>query len=311
VGDLGAILDRKRKQENQRLLYVAMTRAKKTLVLVDDRHLISRKKPNGSFADLLGVMDEKGAVIFNEFWQNLPEELVEPERDRKVTAEGIAIGLPQLDESAAAAAKRKSAESPVRVLPYALAEKQHDLERDERRDEPVADDAEAARHYGIWWHTLMESLDWHVPESHARVVDAHLARCPRPERGLKEWKVLCDSKLMERLVPAGAIVHREMPFQFCRGEREWVEGVMDLAIFYPSEDRWLVLDWKTNFVEPDRVDSLRELYAPQLGAYAEALRAITDMKVATGIYSTATGAWVFGHDAGSGLASRLYDEPPL
>ncbi len=292
VGDLDEVLELKRRQETQRLLYVAMTRAKKTLVLVDDRHLISRKKPNDSFADLLGLIDKDGNVIFNKFWENLPAELIAPGREKKSAAEKIELDLPQLDGKELVTAAEKSSAGPSRVLPYALAETQHDLERDERRDEPRPDDAEAARLYGIWWHELMESLDWHAPDTHEKIVKEHLVRCPRPERGAREWKIFCDANLMIRLISSAAIVHREMPFLFNRSAREWMEGVMDLAIFYPSENRWLILDWKTNLVAPDQVDSLRGLYSPQLGAYSEALGAITGMNVETGIYSTATGAWI-------------------
>ena len=292
VGDLAEILERKRRQENQRLLYVAMTRAKKSLVLVDDRGLIPRKSPNDSFADLLGLMDNSGAVIFNEFWGNLPLELIAPEREQKTTAEIIEFAFPRLDDSAIAIARAKSESGPSRVLPYALAEKQHDIERDGRRDEPKSDDAEAARSYGIWWHGLMESLDWHAPESHMKIAAEHLARCPQSNRGLLEWEVLCNSKLMALLISKDAIVHREMPFLFNRGEREWMEGVMDLAIFYPSENRWVVLDWKTNLIAAEKASSLRSLYEPQLKAYADALRAITGMKIKAGIYSTATGVWI-------------------
>ena len=55
-----------------------------------------------------------------------------------------------------------------------------------------------------------------------------------------------------------------MPFQFSRSEREWMEGVMDLAIFYPADSRWLILDWKTNRTG---LDTLLTHYAPQLAAF--------------------------------------------
>lgn len=292
VGDLGETLDLKRRQETQRLLYVALTRAKKTLVLVDDRDLIARKKANDSFADLLGLMDTKGAAIANDFYDQLPTKLCELDRDAKASATRIELGLPELKDDAVAKAKQLSAAGPARVLPYMLAEKQHDLEREERRDEPKSDDAEVARLYGIWWHELMEAMDWKAAKSHDAIAMAHFETCPQRDRGEREWKLLRDAKLMARLVPADAIVHAEMPFLFNRAESEWMEGVMDLAIFYPAENRWLILDWKTNLIAANNVQSLRPLYAPQLGAYAEALRAITGQRVETGIYSTATGVWL-------------------
>lgn len=298
VGDLDEVLDRKRRHENQRLLYVALTRAKKSLVLVDDHALFSEKKDSaGSFADLLGLLDNEGHEVFNATWSELPEELVAPKREQREVTEPHDLGLSALRAEQLARAQQRSADAPTRVLPYALAEAQH--EREERRDEDITQgdskspDAEAARLYGIWWHELVEAMDWRG-DAEVREAVAHgkLASCPQPERGRREWKLLCDSRLMERLVPADAVVHIEMPFQFSRSEREWMEGVMDLAIFYPSLNRWLILDWKTNAVTAENAGSLRELYAPQLEAYAEALRAITKLPIAVGVYSTATGVWL-------------------
>lgn len=293
VGDLNEVLERRRRQEHQRLLYVALTRAKKTLVLVHDDKHFPRRKPNGSFADLLGLLDDAGLFRFNPCWQGLPQELVAPERATKATVAAAGLDLPPADERARGDARTQAAAGPARVLPYALAERQHDSEREERRDEPATGDAEGARRYGIWWHGMMEAIDWHAPPAaREAVAAAHLPACPQPGRGAREWSLLRDQDLMARLVPAGAVVHREMPFLFNRSGREWMEGVMDLAILQPDGGRWLVLDWKTNLVTPDGAEALRALYAPQLGAYAEALHAITGLPVDAGLYSTATGRWI-------------------
>ena len=37
-----------------------------------------------------------------------------------------------------------------------------------------------------------------------------------------------------------------MPFLWAMNARECLEGIIDLAIFDPATERWLILDWKTN-----------------------------------------------------------------
>lgn len=287
IGDLGEVLDRKSRQELQRLLYVAMTRPKKTLVLVDDRNLFPRKKPNNSFADLAELMQLDGSVVYNKFWEDLPQALHAPVRGEKKAQEYRTVEFPLLSSEVFMAAGRASASGPTRVLPYALAEKVHADQDAVRDDEQPTAGAEAARHYGIWWHGFMESIDWRRVD--ARVVAASLGACPQPERGAREWSMLQKSGVIDLLSAPGQVVHKEMPFLHPRDVAHWTEGIMDLAIFRPMPAKWLVLDWKTNLIAAERVQDLRALYAPQLGAYAAALHAITGVAVETMIYSTACG----------------------
>ena len=67
-------------------------------------------------------------------------------------------------------------------------------------------------------------------------------------------------------------MHRELPFSLAHTAREWLEGVMDLALFDPAADAWLLLDWKTNFVTPQTAASLRELASAVRGGAASGAR---------------------------------------
>ena len=71
-----------------------------------------------------------------------------------------------------------------------------------------------------------------------------------------------------------------------------LEGVVDLALVQTSDQKLFILDWKTDRVPPDNVETLRKRYRPQLAAYWKAISEITKMEVAVGIYSTGAGALV-------------------
>jgi len=103
--------------------------------------------------------------------------------------------------------------------------------------------------------------------------------------------VFC-SDLARRLSAPGLVLHREMPVLWRRSGRECVEGIMDLAAWDPQHQRWLVVDWKTNRVDETGHPHLRDIYEPQLHAYAGALHEISGAPVEAGVHATATGGWV-------------------
>jgi len=54
----------------------------------------------------------------------------------------------------------------------------------------------------------------------------------------------------------------------------------------------LILDWKTNRVARNEIESLRVRYRPQLAAYRLVVLEMTGHKVRAAIYSTATGEFL-------------------
>jgi hypothetical protein len=54
----------------------------------------------------------------------------------------------------------------------------------------------------------------------------------------------------------------------------------------------LIIDWKTNRIAADKIDSLRERYRPQIASYWQAITQMSGMTVHAGIYSTATGLFL-------------------
>lgn len=287
-------VERRKRQELQRLLYVALTRAKQTLVVVDDYAAFKAKKPNQSQADLLGMLDTEGNRIVNDTWNGLTDEPQALPRKRDEASARPGEDFDTVTAAQVQAAALQAADIPRRILPYQLGEAEARAERalTELEGERTAG-AEAARAYGIWWHETVEHLDWPGGmEMWRRQWEAALPACPDPERGQREGELLFHSELARRLAEPGLVLHREMPILWRRSEQLCVEGVIDLAAWDPEHRRWLVVDWKTNRVEASGHDHLRDLYAPQLRAYAEALREISGAPVEAGVQATATGAWL-------------------
>lgn len=283
-----------KRQELQRLLYVAMTRARETLVLVDDKGLFKQTQPF-SFADVLGLCQD----VCPPDWTSLstaaapvPGALPPPAAPvpKLPAAPAVASHVPE-------SARKRARQFAHRILPHALAHYTPDEEPEARwsaaEDDGAPASRDAAAAYGDWWHRLMEGLPWPVAvASQAALFEERLAHCPAPERARREWALLLASDIAGRLALDRLVVHTEMPFLVPGKEDQCVEGLIDLAALDPGARHWLLLDWKTNLITAGQADHLREMYRPQIQAYAEALRAITGGRVEAGLYSTPLGLWL-------------------
>ena len=83
-----------------------------------------------------------------------------------------------------------------------------------------------------------------------------------------------------------------MPFFWKMRADRCLEGFIGLALFDQATNEWLIVDWKTNRVTRDKIDTLRVKYRPQLAAYCQVVKGTTGHKVRAAIYSTANGKFV-------------------
>ena len=294
LGDAADLTELKTRQEMQRLLYVALTRAKHTLVLTDDHALFRAKKANRSFADLLGMMDVDGFPLFTPAWNALDDTLIPgpppvPPAPPPAVARLTPLSLEDLE-----VAYDQAKNVAQRVLPYQLGEAMTRTERTLAEPETERSaGAEAARAYGIWWHETLEKLDWQKGPVEWKNFMYYFEEYEfDAQRATREGKLLFASALAQRLKNPKLVIHREMPILWHRSEGECVEGIMDLAAWDPERKHWLIVDWKTNVIGPDGHEHLRAMYEPQLRAYAEALHEITGASVEAGVHSTVTGGWI-------------------
>lgn len=294
-----SLLGTTRRAEFERLLYVAATRPKHTLILIDAEALADKPSKN-SLATLLGVMEEGPA---RSAWKNLPE--VDGQSGNAKTrgttsastmAQPIQWRLPEFSPTIFTEASVLAETFSRRVRPSTLA--RHDApERvepdlseppDYPEEQPVPSAAVA---YGNWWHNLMEHTPWAKGrEAWARFWNSGLDTAQEPERAQNEIAQLLRSSLAGQLSASGLEFAVEMPFLWAEpGGARAFDGCVDLAVWDPKNARWLVVDWKTDFVAGDYATELRRRYGPQIQVYARALSAMTGAPAEAILYSTRSG----------------------
>ena len=300
---LKELLEAESRQELERLLYVALTRAKHTLVLAHDHALFSGKT---------GLSRTAPARLLN---CGEPS----PFTTLQTTPERCAATVSQQTATGERRAEERSVESllpcPVNAMPAARARATLFLKRNPSAlAEAAQSDAEAAANlepvrqtrgvensgtrYGTWWHHLMERLDWQAgPAMWDATFQQMLRLSPNAKFSTEEWTQLRnqltgETELARLLRKPGLIAHAEMPFLWAMNDRECLEGIIDLAVFDPADGTWLILDWKTNRKAEAELPELREHYLPQLSAYWRAVSQMLDAPVRAGIYSTAMARWL-------------------
>ena len=348
--EIQELIERENRQEMERLLYVALTRAQHTLVLAFDNELFA--KASGEIhshsqskwlkADKNDVNEVAFAAITAE--PALCAETTEHHRARAgARVHKVDIQLPgaKIDKAIAV----QNASMFVRKLnPSGLpSEESAALEVIRYAPSQSARSTSPALRYGLWWHDFIQRLLWNEnPDSWNRVFDEQKRISPDPARSLREWKLLL-AHLSEpenfrcQFEDAKSIVHAEMPFFWSpsrtgsdqssprdesvrladRTGGKCIEGVIDLAFFQRSNasaartGKCLILDWKTDRVPPDNTETLHARYRPQLTAYWKAVSEIAKLDVEAAIYSTAAGALVrYKTDELAREWSRLEKLPP-
>jgi ATP-dependent exoDNAse (exonuclease V) beta subunit len=290
-------VSRRERQQFQRLLYVAATRAKTTLVWVDDEALYDGQKRNSwlSSADYLGF-SKGGANRGN--WEALTEVTSLPPEplSREAASVAEAIELPEITEEIMQRAIARAAAIPRRRTPHALAV-HPPAEAEPEREAEQEDDALITNGggipYGTWWHEFVQTIPWAGPhEEWQKLFTTARTKSPDAKRAAREWKLFLDSPLAVWLAQPGRLVQVEWPFLLPESAEICLEGVMDLAVFSPGEGTWQVIDWKTNRVGKDGAAGVVEIYREQIRAYVSALRGMLAAEVTGSLYLTQTGEWV-------------------
>jgi ATP-dependent helicase/nuclease subunit A len=281
--------------EEKRQLYVALTRAKRTLVLSWFRR--RRRLKSGDVSDTIG----KSLLAPIAFAETLPPrlaplvEVVAPEvsappSPEKAPAAAFAVDLDA--ERAAAetrlARARATASRPLRRsgekdAPQAPrppaggdAGSPEDLPALERHEEVH----EAAVRLGTAVHEAMEALLDPVRTPPGSAAEAVAASAFPLDPAARAEAVRLVERLLAHPVVARARAARrrfvELPILFRDDALEGaplVEGKIDLL--FEEDDGWVVVDWKTDRLPTPAVRAEREaLYAPQLASYARALVAL-------------------------------------
>ncbi len=286
--------DRERIRELTRLLYVSLTRARRTLLLPFASDFGGRQRERPSFAELWGAKLETLATLD--------------------------VGIPppaQMDPNPADLAQRTEIEAthaeslrlapplPSRILPHQLAH-QPDLTRAARHESDVdtpwpLSGKEEAIDYGLWWHETMEFLPWADRDDVVAQHGAHAletaARLGFGARASQEWTRLLASESWRLLRERRWTRLAELGVFAPLGAEGWIDGVIDFVLHDPATNELWIVDWKTNRQRPLESGSalvarLVAEYAPQLRAYGQCAAAFFPGAVARLlVYSTAAGEW--------------------
>jgi ATP-dependent exoDNAse (exonuclease V) beta subunit len=247
------------KENFERLLYVAMTRAKEQLVLVDDSDFYAESE--NSAAQLLKI---RAGDSLHEAFESLPS----PTR--------LAVGNteePKAVEVSDVAALRENPDKRLipSTTPSSLVAAEHRVET----EEPAIGGVD----YGDFWHNLWNTRKpdpgWLKEELQKRIkTGAYAARAAGELEKLSRtplWKILTDPKNK---------FDAEVPF-FALCENTVLEGRADLVVKTP--EKTIVVDWKTDQLP---VEKIKAVYAPQLDAYKLAFEKLTGGAVEVYFYST-------------------------
>jgi len=299
--DLEDEMKKVQRQEMERLLYVALTRARHTLVMALDAKFFRGKRGVHSDTQLKWLQADTNEPN-EKVVSSLPEQPAACEktaaRHKQRTPEAVADSLRALHlETGWIDIARQRAGSIIETItPSQFAPEEEAGERPQM-DEWIETEPELrppqienpATRYGVWWHEFAQNIPWRAnADAWETAFDAKLSDSPEPARSKREWKLLAKYASEHPEFFAGNIF-AEMPFFWRMDEQKSLEGFIDLALFQPAEKKWFVLDWKTNRIERDQIDQLRITYRRQIAAYWKAVTEITNRPVNAGIYSTATG----------------------
>lgn len=271
-------------EENERLLYVTLTRAQRSLIFIDDISLWSPGNgavAAGSLAASLridGVNAAPWAVI--EASSNLPDlERLPPPLTLPPT-------LPVLPKDASLQAEA----FPRRILPHLLASHKttgRKIEDPEQRTIVPGDSlrSEAAAslgiEYGIWWHQLMQRMAWGNPDLCNALLAHGMTTSPIPARAQKEIPLLQASELWAMIHGAKRVLS-ELPFTAPLQNGDSLDGIIDLVAIR-VEGAIIVLDWKTDRAEPAKI---LEQYRDQINAYSNSVTALSRSPSIGMLYST-------------------------
>jgi len=128
--------------------------------------------------------------------------------------------------------------------------------------------------FGKLVHRLFEKVDWSQPvliEKMAEIEGKDLgATGSMIKRAGEMVKEALNSPLLQRVIKSGNC-QKEVPFTY-KNNGTIFEGVMDVV--FREGDGLVVLDFKTDLVEKDNLNSKAEHYKPQVSVYSDAIKTI-------------------------------------
>src|SRR5213595_1813771 len=226
--DLKDAIERARQQELKRLLYVATTRARHTLVLVLDQEIFSNiegKLPKTAQLRRLLCGKDGYSGEFDE--RATTTENIEDSETPSSAPETSEVKIEPLTSRELKCAVKRASEFVRKFTPSALdAEVPAEVRTRSRLDN-------LATLYGRWWHKFFERLDWKGGiDSAQKLFEKQLPICPEAKSATKDWDVtrqnlFSDAGIARFLASHETQFHGEVPFSWRRNDRSVLEGLID------------------------------------------------------------------------------------
>jgi ATP-dependent helicase/nuclease subunit A len=289
--DLKDAIERAEQQQLERLLYVATTRARHTLVVVLDQEIFSSSEGKLlKTAQLRRLIRDKD-FYSGEFDQNAStiDEVPESSPIVKYASQKNGSEIEPLTNDELKRAAKRASEFVRKITPSALDPEVSAAVRTRSRLDTLP------TLYGRWWHKFFQRLDWKGGiDSAQKLFEKELPISPDAKAAVKDWNatrrnLFSDATIALFLASDETLFHAEFPFSWRRNDRSVLEGLIDSIMINRKAGRCLLLDWKTNDVSPSDVEIFRETYRPQLAAYWKAVMETTSLEVEAGLFSTALG----------------------
>jgi ATP-dependent exoDNAse (exonuclease V) beta subunit len=288
-------LELKERQQMERLLYVALTRARHTLVLAFDQEFFAKSSGElhkDSQAKWLRADNENSEVL----------DRISPAANeclKTIAYQAKEIGKPEELPPAFGVIDNELTQTNASIFVRKINPSELPRQEDQEREYWISPGVERihaastpALRYGVWWHEFVRHISWRDGERNWKAMFEQVqSSSPDQTRGVRELRLLRDhleSGADFRRILAGAGAFPEMPFFWCLDENRCLEGIVDLALFDRDARKCLILDWKTDRVTANKLDLLRIRYRAQLAAYWVAIREMTACQVEAAIYSTPT-----------------------
>jgi ATP-dependent helicase/nuclease subunit A len=281
-------LDRGRRRELVRLLYVALTRPRTALVIPWSGYAIEED----SFLWLWGLDPAALDTI--------------PEAGARALGPQVEPQAPALEaEGAEPAPGAPAPPLPRRILPHQLAalpDAARAARHETSLDAPsIAKDAADPLEYGIWWHETLESMPWagdfSTVEAHGAASLQKARELGFETRGREEWDRLLSSEPWRTIRDPRWVRLAEVGIFAPMPPEGWIDGVMDLVLHDPAASELWIIDWKTNRRRAGEDDTgflgrLAADYARQLTAYGScAVGSFPGYRLSLWVYSTVAGQW--------------------
>jgi ATP-dependent exoDNAse (exonuclease V) beta subunit len=280
--------------EERRLLYVGMTRARDFLVLpvywVKEKKNGEKEIPKGSFLGYLqpylpapekskiGKWDEDLLVYETDKLELRPEEIkafrsrLSPKMEGREASKLILSERIKWKESQEELKKRAGVGLPITTATEQVKTAEEVEKDDEWAVSPVTKGEGAI--FGKLVHRLFEKLDWNQPDSLEGLLQvegkAIGATGPMIKKAGELVRQALDSSILQRVIKSGNY-HKEVPFTF-KNNGTIFEGVMDVV--FKEGDGLVVLDFKTDLIERDDLNSRVDHYRPQVKVYSDAIKTI-------------------------------------